>query len=1118
MIRKKWVARLLSSIMIASCCVPTNVMRLYAAEVDTTDTMMQMDEQETEEQDAESVNTFNETLPEDATKDDTAIQVEDTSGTGEESEEPSSIFSTVSESAIEEVNPAEIELGEEVFEEVDKSGEEDFEGVEKSGGNSTEDNQLEDSNSVTSDVNSDADVNADVSEEEPDEERATKDAVMAVGDSFETAAAINIGTGKTITISESQTYYFKFTPNAEGMYQFYSTSEDEDMDVDAELFDSADSVFDYIDEDSDSGEGYNFQIRHVLERGKTYYIGVNSYVNGKVSIHVDKLSFYADADTSTLQTDVGEPVTLEVEAVSDNPLTYTWYDQDENVIQGANSSSYTFTPNEIGEIFISCQVSDRINTEQFDFVIEATDYLRISAVEDYYCVEPGSEITLDTDIEAYNKTGLTYEWRFKDQKIQGAKGSTLKIVANEQGEYTCTVTNASGLEDTASFEIRLMRNYVAYPEGAGLKADGTRATEVRINMARPERTELKVIIEGANANGFKYKWWKSVEHPYWGWPNEDEKELGNGGRTYTVSSPQTGYYKCDIIDEYGNTKSVLFFVNIENNLRVYPEGASTTNGSKNRYVYIDAKKKGKYTLKVNVSANDTSKLSYKWYSGTYDESGAWPEDGQTKPQMTINLDGDGGKFYKCVVQDQYGNYDVAFFEIIRNNLTLSSANGEVEHWYDNGSELLVVKKENEDLTLRTIAKADDTSSLQYEWSYRSGAEDGSAEIEPEISSNTDTLVLKENIPGIYTCVVTDQYYNYKFIEYQVLISDTDKVSIEQDKVTVLLNQESIAYTGQTVKPMVTLRCGTSKLVEGRDYEVTCTDTELGTAKAIIKGKGLFTGTVTKTFKIVKARQALYCKTINVVAGKTATATISGRKTNVKCKTANNAIASITSNATNTKLGKLAIKGLKVGTTKVSVEAEGTENYEGASISFTVNVIPAATSRLTAENLVKGIKIKWAKVPGANGYVIYRNNKKIKTITSGNTLTYSDVSANTNGSKYVYKVVAKATSGTSTLSKSLTAYRVARPAITSLKNSASKKMTVKWKKNAKANGYQIQYSLKSNFRGAKTTSVSKNSIVSKVIGNLTKGKTYFVRFRTYKKAGGKNYYSAWSAAKRVKISK
>ena len=134
------------------------------------------------------------------------------------------------------------------------------------------------------------------------------------------------------------------------------------------------------------------------------------------------------------------------------------------------------------------------------------------------------------------------------------------------------------------------------------------------------------------------------------------------------------------------------------------------------------------------------------------------------------------------------------------------------------------------------------------------------------------------------------------------------------------------------------------------------------------------------------------------------------------------------------------------------------------------------------------------------------------------MTYSDVSANTNGSKYVYKVVAKATSGTSTLSKSLTAYRVARPAITSLKNSASKKMTVKWKKNAKANGYQIQYSLKSNFRGAKTTSVSKNSIVSKVIGNLTKGKTYFVRFRTYKKAGGKNYYSAWSAAKRVKISK
>ena len=80
------------------------------------------------------------------------------------------------------------------------------------------------------------------------------------------------------------------------------------------------------------------------------------------------------------------------------------------------------------------------------------------------------------------------------------------------------------------------------------------------------------------------------------------------------------------------------------------------------------------------------------------------------------------------------------------------------------------------------------------------------------------------------------------------------------------------------------------------------------------------------------------------------------------------------------------------------------------------------------------------------------------------------------------------------------------------------MTVKWAKNAKATGYQIQYSLKSSFSGAKSVSVAKNSIVSRTIGNLTKGKTYYVRVRALKKVSGKVYYSAWSASRKVKISK
>ncbi len=148
---------------------------------------------------------------------------------------------------------------------------------------------------------------------------------------------------------------------------------------------------------------------------------------------------------------------------------------------------------------------------------------------------------------------------------------------------------------------------------------------------------------------------------------------------------------------------------------------------------------------------------------------------------------------------------------------------------------------------------------------------------------------------------------------------------------------------------------------------------------------------------------------------------------------------------------------------------------------------------------------------------------VKTITSGSTLTYTDAKANTNGTKYTYRVYAqtKFSDGKtkpSNLYVASVCYKVQQPAIKSLANSASKKMTVKWAKNAKANGYQIQYGLKSNFSGAKSVSADKNSIVSKTIGGLTKGKKYYVRLRTYKKVSGKYYYSTWSPTKTVVIKK
>ena len=188
-----------------------------------------------------------------------------------------------------------------------------------------------------------------------------------------------------------------------------------------------------------------------------------------------------------------------------------------------------------------------------------------------------------------------------------------------------------------------------------------------------------------------------------------------------------------------------------------------------------------------------------------------------------------------------------------------------------------------------------------------------------------------------------------------------------------------------------------------------------------------------TVTVAKGAQSITtkAKASSVAVGKTVAVTTTGAKGTVTYKTSDTGIATV-----NASTGVVTAK--KVGTVKITATAAATANYNAASKTVTIKVVPAATTSLKAENMAKGIKVTWAKVTGANGYDIYRNNSKVKTITSGTTVTWTDTAANTNNTKYVYKVVAKASTGASTLSKSLTTYKVTAPTNRSAVNSASRK--------------------------------------------------------------------------------
>ena len=153
------------------------------------------------------------------------------------------------------------------------------------------------------------------------------------------------------------------------------------------------------------------------------------------------------------------------------------------------------------------------------------------------------------------------------------------------------------------------------------------------------------------------------------------------------------------------------------------------------------------------------------------------------------------------------------------------------------------------------------------------------------------------------------------------------------------------YTGSALKPKPTVKMGDITLKEGTDYSVSYTDNvSTGTAIVTVEGKGNFTDSTFKTFKIGKASQSIKAK--NVTKKYTAAKSIKklgvaktinlkkkakvSAKTEVKFKKANKAGGSKIIVA---KDGTVTVKnGLKRGTYKVKVRltASADANYKKAA--------------------------------------------------------------------------------------------------------------------------------------------------------------------------------------------
>lgn len=207
-----------------------------------------------------------------------------------------------------------------------------------------------------------------------------------------------------------------------------------------------------------------------------------------------------------------------------------------------------------------------------------------------------------------------------------------------------------------------------------------------------------------------------------------------------------------------------------------------------------------------------------------------------------------------------------------------------------------------------------------------------------------------------------------------------------------------------------------------------------------------------------------------------------------------------------------------GHTKVRTVTKATINKNGKIVTtcsvckktLSTKIIPKISSVKLSSNTFtyNGKTIK--------PLVVVKDSKGKKINNANYTVAYSKGLKNVGN----YKVTIKFKGNYSgTVNKTFTII----PKSTTLTNlsSSKKKVKVKWKKQvSQTNGYQLQYSLNSNFKSAKLLNVTNNKVTTKLISNLKSKKKYYVCIRTYKnvKVNGKStkIYSTWSKFLNVKV--
>ncbi len=418
-------------------------------------------------------------------------------------------------------------------------------------------------------------------------------------------------------------------------------------------------------------------------------------------------------------------------------------------------------------------------------------------------------------------------------------------------------------------------------------------------------------------------------------------------------------------------------------------------------------------------------------------------------------------------------------------------------------------------SIKRTYQVKDSISPQYVTVLKSSFDYTGYAISPEVivKSATKTYVLNRDYKIVGGGKTNADTYNFSIVgmgDYGgTLYTGTYSIvarSLSSDPTAkATLSSDTVLYNGKKAEPAVTVTCNGRTLVKNVDYTVSYYNNDkIGTATMYIYGKGNYTGSITKTFRIVGKDLSSLSATLSQT-----TYNYSGleHKPTVTIYDGTKKLVSGTDYTVAYKDNK------NCGTATVTITGKG--NYSGTkTLTFTiVGKDQSLTTNYTyyTKYLTSSAFNLNAQTDG-DGVIVYESSdKSVATVSATGTVTV-------HGTGIAY-ITVKTTKDVKYNPASKTVKVTVKPKKPAFKltTPAKKQVKVTITKVDGATKYQVRYGRMGSYKnryiahndnGYDTTYVT--------LKNLKPGKNYFIKVRSYKTlSDGTKVWGNWTVIKKIK---